>query len=575
MTIPGSVVPLLIFSLSMVSASAQKITKPKTPRVMTGSAARGAASAGMHVAPDLDQRLARFRRVRMPFQSAGLNAREQKLVEKLVDASRYLEEIFWRQIDPEALTIYQSLAGSKSPRDQKLRRYLWINASRFDLLDQNKPFVGTASMPPGRGFYPQGLTREQIEQYVKDHPEKKAEIYSPTTLVRWHGDQLEGLPYHIAYRSFLEPAARNLREAAKLSADPAFANFLRLRADALLSDDYFKSDLAWLDLQDPKFDIIFAPYETYEDGLLGVKASYGAAVLIRNPQESQKLAMFQKYVADIQDALPLAPEDRPSKRGLETPMEVMDAPYRAGDLRHGYQAVADNLPNDPRVHEQKGSKKIFFKNFMDARVNFVILPVAKRMLRPEQAAKVSGEGYLLATILHEMAHGLGPAFARAAAGKTDIREAIGPVFGGLEEAKADVVGMFGLKWLVDHDVLPKERLEEYYASYVGGIFRTVRFGAAEAHSQAELMEFNYLSERGAIQRESSGRYSIDYARMPQALADLTKELLEIEATGDRERAETWFKKYGVMSPELQSSLKSASDVPVDIDPVFSFAERVR
>jgi len=559
----------------MVSASAQKTSKPKTPRVMTGSAAKGAASAGMQVAPDLDQRLARFRRVRMPFQSAGLNAREQKLVNKLVDASRYLEEIFWRQVDPEALTLYQSLAGSKSPRDQKLRRYLWINASRFDLLDQNKPFVGTASMPPGRGFYPQGLTREQIEQYVKDHPEKKAEIYSPTTLVRWHGDQLEGLPYHIAYRSFLEPAARDLREAATLSADPAFANFLRLRADALLSDDYLKSDLAWLDLKDPKFDIIFAPYETYEDGLLGVKASYGAAVLIRNPQESQKLALFQKYVADIQDTLPLAPEDRPSKRRLETPMEVMDAPYRAGDLRHGYQAVADNLPNDPRVHEQKGSKKIFFKNFMNARVNFVILPVAKRMLRPEQAAKVSGEGYLLATILHEMAHGLGPAFARAAAGKTDIREAIGPVFGGLEEAKADVVGMFGLKWLVDHDVLPKEKLEEYYASYVGGIFRTVRFGAAEAHSQAELMEFNYLSERGAIQRESSGRYSIDYARMPQALADLAKELLEIEATGDRERAERWFKKYAVMTPELQSSLKSAATTPVDIDPVFSFPERVR
>jgi len=575
MTIPGSVVPLLIFSLTMVSGSAQKISKPQTPRVMTGSAAKGAASAGMQVAPDLDQRLARFRRVRMPFQSAGLNAREQKLVNKLVDASRYLEEIFWRQIDPEALTLYQSLAGSKSPRDQKLRRYLWINASRFDLLDQNKPFVGTASMPPGRGFYPQGLTREQIEQYVKDHPEKKAEIYSPTTLVRWHGDQLEGLPYHIAYRSFLEPAARDLREAATLSADPAFANFLRLRADALLSDDYLKSDLAWLDLKDPKFDIIFAPYETYEDGLLGVKASYGAAVLIRNPQESQKLALFQKYVADIQDTLPLAPEDRPSKRGLETPMEVMDAPCRAGDLRHGYQAVADNLPNDPRVHEQKGSKKIFFKNFMNARVNFVILPVAKRMLRPEQAAKVSGEGYLLATILHEMAHGLGPAFARAAAGKTDIREAIGPVFGGLEEAKADVVGMFGLKWLVDHDVLPKEKLEEYYASYVGGIFRTVRFGAAEAHSQAELMEFNYLSERGAIQRESSGRYSIDYARMPQVLADLAKELLEIEATGDRERAESWFKKYTVMAPELQSSLKSAANTPVDIDPVFSFPERVR
>src|SRR5438477_5473495 len=573
MTIQGSVISLiscLIIFLVTSSSSAQKYK-----RTMTGSAARGSASRGMTVAPDLPQRVAKFRRVQMPFHSAGFTARERRRIQNLGGASERLEDIFWRQSDPEAVTLYQSLAAGKNPKDQQLRHYIWINASRFDLLEQNRPFVGTTPMPPGRGFYPEGLTRQQIEQYVQQHPEKRDEIYSPTTVVRWHGDQLEGLPYHIAYRSFLEPAARDLREAATLSADPALANFLRLRADALLNDDYFKSDLAWLDLKDPKFDVIFAPYETYTDGLLGVKATYGAAVLVRNEDESRKLAVFQKYVPEIQDALPLPREDRPSKRGLETPMEVMDAPYRFGDLRHGYQAVADNLPNDPRVHEQKGSKKIFFKNFMDARVNFVILPVAKRVLRPEQAAKVSGEAYLLATIMHEMAHGLGPAFARTAAGKTDIREAIGPVFGGLEEAKADVVGMFGLKWLMDHDALPKEKLEEYYASYVGGIFRTVRFGAAEAHSQAELMEFNYLSERGAVQRESSARYSIDYARMPQTLADLAKELLEIEATGDRERAEKWFKKYAVMSPELQSSLKSAADVPVDIDPVFSLAERVR
>ena len=235
MTIPGSVVPLLIFSLMTVSASAQKtsqpqVSKPKTSRVMTGSAAKGAASAGMQVASDLDQRLARFRRVRMPFQSAGLSVRERKLVEKLVDASRYLEEIFWRQIDPEGLTLYQSLASSKNPKDQKLRRYLWINASRFDLLDQNKPFVGTAPIPPGRGFYPQGLTREQIEQFVKDHPEKKAELYSPTTVVRWHGDQLEGLPYHIAYRSFLEPAARDLREAGEIECRSCFCKLLALES---------------------------------------------------------------------------------------------------------------------------------------------------------------------------------------------------------------------------------------------------------------------------------------------------------------------------------------------------------
>jgi Peptidase family M49 len=564
--------PVLLFILLMATFGA---AQAKKTRVMTGSAAKGGAPANLKVATDLEQRLARFRRVQMPFRTAGLSAREGQLVRKLVEACGYLESIYWRQSDPEGLTLYQSLASSRNRRDVQLRRYLWINASRFDLIDENKTFVGTDAMPSARGFYPANLTRDRVEQYVKEHPDQKAAIYDQFTILRWHHEKLEAVPFRIAFRAFLEPAAKDLRAAAKLSDDAAFAKFLQLRADALLSDDYFSSDLAWLELKNPKFDIIFAPYETYMDGLLGVKGSYGAAVMVRNERESKKLELFQKYVPEIQDALPLAAEDRPSKHGLETPMEVMDTPFRAGDLTHGYQAVADNLPNDPRVHEQKGSKKLFFKNFMDARVNYVILPVARKLMEPEQAAKVSGEGYLLDTIMHEICHGLGPAFARTAAGKVSIREAIGPGFSGLEEAKADVTGMFALKWLVDHDALPREKLEEYYASYLGGLFRTVRFGTAEAHGQAEMMEFNYLSERGAIRRNANGRYAIDYEKIPGAVADLAKELLEIEATGDRSRAENWFKKYGTMPEELKTSLKAASDVPVDIDPVFSFAERVR
>ena len=558
----------ILIMTTLSSAQAKK-------KSMTGSAAKSGTPADLKVAPDLAQRLAKFRRVQMPFRTAGLSARERQLVHKLVEACGYVESIYWRQSDPEGLTLYQSLASSPNRRDVELRRYLWINASRFDLIDQNHPFVGTEPVPPGRGFYPANLTRDLVEQYVREHPEQKAAIYGQFTIVRWHQDKLEAVPYHIAFRAFLEPAAKALRAAAQLSDDAAFAKFLRLRADALLSDDYFASDLAWLELKNPKFDIIFAPYETYMDGLLGVKGSYGAAVMVRNERESKKLELFQKYVPEIQDALPLAAEDRPSKHGLETPMEVMDTPFRAGDLTHGYQAVADNLPNDPRVHEQKGSKKLFFKNFMDARVNYVILPVARKLMEPEQAAKVSGEGYLQSTIMHEICHGLGPAFARTSSGKVDIREAIGHQFSGLEEAKADVTGMFALKWLVDHDALPKEKLEEYYASYVGGVFRTVRFGTAEAHGQAEMMEFNYLSERGAIRRNANGRYAIDYGKMPSAMADLAKELLEIEATGDRSRAENWFAKYGTMPEELKAALQAASDVPVDIDPVFSFAERVR
>jgi len=533
------------------------------------------------VAPDVPQRLEKFKPVEMPFTLEGYSKREVRLINELVAALRDLEDIYWRQNNPADIAIWQGLAGDKDPRTKALRRYLWINGSRFDQIKENEPFIGHEPMPPGRSLYPKGVTRDEIEAYVKAHPNEKKAIYDERTVVELVSHtplKLRTVPYHVKYRKWLVSAAKHLRNAAASSDDKAFATFLRMRADALLSNDYYPSDLAWVRLENPKFDVIYAPYESYLDDLLGVKTSYGASLLIRNEPESRKLAVFQKYVPDIQDALPLAAEDRPSKKGFASPMEVMDAPYRAGDLRHGYQAAADNLPNDPRIHEKVGSKKIFFKNYMDARVNYVILPVARLLMRPDQAAHVSAEGYLAAVMMHEISHGLGPAFARRNGQRVDIREAIGPTYSGLEEAKADVTGMFGLKWLVDHGALPKERLEEYYASYVGGIFRTVRFGTAEAHGRAEMMEFNFLTERGAIvghQDAGGRRYVVDYTKIGDALAALTKELLEIEATGDRARAEAWFAKYDKMPAELHAALEAAKDVPVDIDPYPSFREGVR
>jgi len=536
-------------------------------------------AALLKTVPDLTAKLARFKPVRMPYDAAALSERERQMIDQLVIACRELENIYWRQADPDALALYNALEPDRTPLAQNLRRYLFINGSRFDLVDENKPFVGTAPMPPGRAIYPDGLTREQIERYVAKNPARRQVVYNPYTMVSRQGGDLVGEWYHSRFVEFLRPAAAALRRAAELSDDPAFAAFLRLRATAILTDDYYNSDIAWLDLKDPKFDLIYAPYETYLDDLLGVKTSYGASILIRNDVESRKLAVYQQWIPDIQDALPLAAEDRPSVRGHSTPMEVMDAPFRAGDLRHGYQAVADNLPNDPRIHQQKGTKKIFFKNFMDARVNEIILPLAARVMDAAQARRASAEGYLASTLMHEICHGLGPAFARTgpASGserRVSIREAIGPAYSGLEEAKADVVGMFALKWLVDKNVLQKDRLEEYYSSYVAGIFRTVRFGTGEAHGRAEMMEFNYLSERGAI-AFADGRYRIDYAKMPGAIDTLARELLEQEATGDRARTEAWFAKYDRMPQALTAVLARAADVPVDVDPIFSFAEPVR
>src|SRR3984885_492003 len=544
------------------------------------------ASAKPYVVPDLAERVAKFKLVHMPFNSAGLSAREKQMVAKLVDASGLLDCIYWRQNDPAGLKLYLSLEKStgmrgsepppplRSPVDMAILRYLKINGSRFDLIDDDKPFVGTQPMPPGRGFYPPDMTKQKFDTYVAAHPDQKTALYSPFTVVRTKpkstpGSELIAIPYHVEYREFVEAMAQDLREAATLSDDPAFAKFLRLRAAALLTDDYYASDIAWLDLENPKFDVVFAPYEVYDDSLLGVKTTYGASVMIRDDAESEKLALYQKYVPDLQEALALPAADLPSKRCKQSPMEVVDSPYRAGDLLHGYQAVADNLPNDPRIHEEKGSKKIFWKNFLDARVNYIILPLAERLMPADQANMVTGEGTLDFVVLHEISHGLGP--TRVHASKQGIGEAIGPQYSALEESKADITGMMCVKWLVDHGAIPKEKLNEIYASFLGESFRTIRFGIAEAHGSGAMMEISYLTEQGAIRRDpATGLYSADFEKMPAAMASLAKELLTQENTGDRARTEAWFKKYAVMPPELAAALAKGSDIPVDVDPDFDF-----
>ncbi len=584
----------LLLSACVLPAIAQSKTRKSKGRKAPAKAAEQskpeppARSADWKVAPDLDARLARFQAVQIPFRTATLTEKEIQLVYKLVDASRYIESIYWRQSDPEGLNFLQELAGSTNSKDVTLYRLLQINGSRYDLVDNNRPFIGGDPMPPGRGLYPKGLTRAEIQKFIATHPSEKSAIYSPYSVIRRRGDDLESLPYHVAYRWFLEPAAKALNEAADIAEDPQFAQFLRKRADALLTDNYFESDSLWVALKDPKFDIIFGPDEVYLDDVLGVKTSYQAAVMIRDEAESQKLRLYQKYIPAIQEARPLAQADKPSKAGLQTPMEVMETPFRAGDLLHGYQAVADNLPNSAEIHEKFGSKKIFFKDFMDARLQYIVLPVAQRMMRPDQSALATKEGYLTTVVLHEMAHDLGPAFARKAPGRIEIPEALGPVYSAIEEAKADVTGMFALKWLVDHGVLPEERLREYYSSYVAGIFRTVRFGVAEAHGRAQMLQFNWLAERGVLYldrgeepvKESANhgghsRYLIDYAKMPEAIAGLAQELLEIEATGDRERAEALMAKYDKMPATLRNLLQLTRDIPVDVYPVFAFPEYVQ
>jgi hypothetical protein len=566
---------------------------PRAPGLAQGRAPAPAAQPGLPApTPRIGgrpihneaERAARWKVVAMPYSRAGLTPAEQQMIAKLADACHLIDEIYLHQSDLGGWALFHTTQNAD------LYRLFSINGSRWDLVDRNSPVIGEEPLVPGHELYPFGTTSAVIEQYAAAHPDQKAALYSPWTVVRSApldlapalsqpvasvADHLFIYPYHDAYAEWVKPIAADLRAAAKLSPDPAFAHFLNLRAQALLTDDYYASDVAWLDLKNPKIDLIFAPYETYLDGVLGVKTSYGGAILIRNEAESRKLAIYQQHEAAMQQALPIPAEDRPSKEGQATPMEVVNAPLRAGDLHYGYQAVADNLPNDPRIHAEKGSKKIFFKNFMDARVEYVILPVAQKMLTPAETKDVSSEGYMTGTILHEISHGLGPAYAHVDGKQVTINEAIGPAYSGLEEAKADTTGIYLAKWLVDQKLLPSAELNGIYASYVAGIFRTLRFGTGEAHGRAEMMEFNYLLEHGALAQGADGKYTIDYAAMPAAVASLAQQLLTFEAHGDRAGVEAWFAKYDVMPPALTRALGSTSVIPVDITPEFELARGVR
>jgi hypothetical protein len=577
-----SLPPLSVAAVALAFAGAVTLWVRTSPPAGAREEPRGPALLPADAAPDLEQRLGKWKPVEMRFQPAGLSARELRLVDKLIDACRQVESIYWRQSDPQALALYKALPawnpaalapGSPGPPGARgssaLKRLLWINASRYDLLDDNRPFVGRLPMPRGRTFYPDGLSREEIDAYLVRHPAARQAIFGEQTVIRRRGGELVAVPYHVAYAEFLQPAAGALREAAAIAEEPAFANFLRLRAEALLTDDYEQSDRAWMEMVDPKFDVILAPYQADLDDLLGVKTSYGAAVLIRDEAASAKPALVESFVPDLQDALPLPAADRPSKRGWIAPVEFMDTPFRAGDLRHGVQLVA-------QVHERRVSKEIFFKNYLDARVREIILPLARRMMRPDQAAKATADGYLTVVMMHEIGHRLGPVFGRRDGRRMDIRAAIGPTYAALEEAKADAAGMFSVPWLAAHGALPKAHLDEYYCSYVAGLFRAVRFGTGEAHGRAQMMELSYLSERGAVERDPiSGRVQLDLARMPGALAALAAELLRIEAAADRAGAETWFEVYDEMPPEIEATLAAAGNVPVALDPHDSFGEDVQ
>ncbi|MCI0658999.1 MAG: Zn-dependent hydrolase [Acidobacteria bacterium] len=517
----------------------------------------------------LEGMLGKYAPSEMPFDARELPNQDRVMLKHLIAASQQIDEIFWRQSYRKAVEIRDRLKAAKDPISKQLFRLVMINAGPFDRLEDFKPFYGTETMPPGAGYYPADLTRKEFEDYVTAHPEQREALLSGLTVVKRKGKELVAVPYHEEYARWLEPAAKELEAAAAASASASFRRYLTSKAKALRDDNYFQTDCDWIDLKDSPYELVLGPFEVYEDQLMGIKTSYEASVAVRDVQESTRLAAYIAHLQELEDNLPYPEADRRKVAGLASPMVVVRDIYRGGDLRVGYQAAATNLPNDPKVHEKKGSKKIFFKNVFEARVDKVILPVSKELMEPSQAKLVTARGVFEDVLMHELCHALGPRYVRGTDEKVPVNQKLGDLYSAIEELKATVAGLVSMAWFFDQGIMPKATEEEHYASYLGSILRAVRFGVGEAHGRASIVELNFLQERGAIRRDpTTARWSVDASKMRGALRELTGQVLEIERAGDRAAAEALFAKYGSISPELAKDLERARSVPVEIEPIY-------
>lgn len=547
----------LLIVLAAAAAACQTSTK-------TTSSSTQTAAVSMTIAPDVAQRMAQLPRTFIDYDRSLLDDNERQVVAKLIEASKPIDEIFWRQVSEENPALREQLAKQGGAAYD----YFIANKGPWDRLKGDEPFIGTAKKPEGAAFYPADMTKEELERYVAAHPAQKDELQGLFTVVRRDGTNLVGIPYSAFYKDFLDPAAAKLREAAAITNDPTLKRFLTLRADAFASGDYRESDMAWMDLAG-NIEVVIGPYQVYEDNLFNYKTSFESFVTVVDKPESAKLSAYAHALPDMERNLPEPEQYKNPNRGSESPIKVVQEIYTAGDARRGVQTAAFNLPNDEFVREKKGSKKVLLKNVMDAKFRQSGQPIAMRVLDPSLTSLVSFDAFFNHVLFHELSHGLGPGFLTQADGKrVEVRIPLKELYSTIEECKADVLGIWNLIYAQQHGLVTAFNERQLFATYAGLMFRSTRFGVGEAHGRGTAIQWNWLRERGAVTPMAGGRYTVDFAKARDAVRDLATELLTIEATGDYARAKTLLDRYGKETPEMAAVNATLKDIPVDITPVF-------
>ncbi|MEO8218328.1 MAG: peptidase [Acidobacteriota bacterium] len=565
-----TIVALLMFLPVILSCQESTSTNEMEKPAVTTAAA---TATELSFATDVADRMGQLPKTTIDYDHGLLDANQTAVVAKLIEASKQIDEIFWRQVS-ESNPVWRAQLqkqASSSPQAQAALNYFLNMKGPWDSLKKEEPFVLVGPKPPGAAFYPPDMTKEQFESWLPAHPNDKAAFQGLFTVIRRQNGNLVAIPYSQYYRDQLIPAAAKLREAAALAKNASLKAYLNKRADAFLSDDYFASDLAWMDLNSD-IEVVIGPYEVYEDNLFNYKASYESFVTVVDKPESAKLAVYAKHLPDMEKNLPIPDEHKNPNRGSDSPIRVVQEIYTAGDARHGVQTSAFNLPNDERVREAKGSKKVLLKNVMDAKYEQSGKPIAERVLDPSQVSLLSFDAYFNHVLFHELSHGLGPGIIKGPKGeKVEARLLLKDLYSTIEECKADVLGIWNIRYAMDHSLLSSFSKEQLYATDAGLMFRSMRFGLDEAHGRGTALQWNWYREKGGIVPASDGRFRIDAVKMAEANRSLANELLMIEALGDYNRARTLLDKYGVTNPEIQATIARLADIPVDIDPVYPAA----
>jgi hypothetical protein len=524
----------------------------------TVSALAGAASAEevqMQQATTAPARPEIYAPFRLTADLSGLSENERRMLSLFIDASVIMDDLFWRQAYGDRNALLAGLA-----RDRRLQEFAKINYGPWDRLADHAPFVpGVGAKPLGAQFYPADMTKEEFEK--ANLPQSRSEY---TLLRRDAKGALQVVPYHQAYADGVTRAAALLEQAAGFAEDAGLKAYLQARATALRTDDYRASDRAWLDMKDNRIDVVIGPIETYEDRLFGYKAAYEAYVLVKDMEWSRRLARYAAMLPELQRGLPVPEAYKAEKPGTDSDLNAYDVLYYAGDCNAGSKTIAINLPNDEQVQLEKGTRRLQLKNAMRAKFEKIMLPIADELIVPEQRKHVTFDAFFGDVMFHEVAHGLG--IKNTVDGKGTVRDALKELGSGIEEGKADVLGLYMITKLHEKGEVTGS-LEDYYVTFLTGIFRSVRFGAGSAHGQANMLRFNYFADRGAFTRDAaSGRYRVDMAKMRRAMDELSAQILKLQGDGDYAGVQKLTRELGSIGPQLESDLArlAARNIPVDV-----------